>query len=128
MRVLDWMDDLERTPEPSDGHVLAGVGIGANIVRGRAFVAQLPEQLAHVRHGEIVVCRITSPEWAVALGRVAALVTEEGGTLSHPAIIAREFGVPAVVGAATATTRIHTGDMVEVDPVAGTVTLLTKGA
>ena len=67
---------------------------------------------------------VTSPEWSVALGRVAALVTNEGGTLSHPAIIARELGVSAVVGAADATLRISTGDRVCVDPIEGTVSLL----
>lgn len=77
-----------------------------------------------LKHGEILVCRITSPEWAVGLGRVAAIVTNEGGQLSHPAIIAREFGISAVLGAAEATARIKSGDRLRVDPAAGEVTIL----
>ena len=93
---------------------------------GRARVVARPEEFARLRHGEIVVCRITSPEWAVALGRVAALVTSEGGMLSHPAIIAREFGLSAVVGVANATRVIATGDLLRVDPVAGTVAIVDQ--
>lgn len=124
MRILSWMMETENVPEPEDGDLIAGCGIGSRIVTGKARVIRNPEELALVRHGEIVVCRITSPEWAVGLGRVAALVTNEGGSLSHPAIIAREFGMTAIVGAANATTRIASGDTIRVDPVAGTVTVL----
>jgi pyruvate,water dikinase len=121
LRILTWMESVSKIPEPSAGDGLKGIGIGSRVVRGRARVVRHPDQIAGLRHGEIVVCRITSPEWSVALGRVAALVTDEGGLLSHPAIIAREFDVSAVVGAEGATAKIATGDRIIVDPIEGTV-------
>lgn len=124
MRIMGWMEKSETTPDPKPGDVLEGAGLGTRVVTGRARVVWSPAELARLRHGEILVCRITSPEWAVGLGRVAALVTNEGGSLSHPAIIAREFGITAVLGAADATERIADGDTIRVDPVAGTVTIV----
>lgn len=125
MRIFSWVERGEATPdEAPEGEPLRGFGVGGRAVTARARVIQRPEQLVGLRHGEIVVCRITSPEWSVSLGKVAALVTDEGGVLSHPAIIAREYGVPAVVGAAGATRRVATGDTIRVDPAAGTVTIV----
>lgn len=124
MRVFAWMMRAEETPAPAHDKDLRGVGIGHRVVEGRARVVDRPDTLCELRHGEVLVCRITSPEWSVGLGRVAAIVTNEGGVLSHPAIIAREYGVPAVLGAELATTVIRTGDRVRVDPVAGRVDVL----
>lgn len=126
MRIFGWLEASERPPEAVDGDALVGFGLGARVVTGRARVVAQPAELAALRHGEVVVCRITSPEWSVGLGRVAAIVTDEGGLLSHPAIIAREMGIPAVLGAAGATARIRTGDTVRVDPVAGTVVVVPR--
>ena len=124
MRIFGWVMKSEEMPEPTAEGPLRGVGIGARVVTARARVIERPEALATLRHGEVLVCRITSPEWSVALGRVAAIVTNEGALLSHPAIIAREYGLPAVVGTGAATARIKTGDTLRVDPVDGTVTVL----
>jgi phosphohistidine swiveling domain-containing protein len=124
--VMGWMmKGEEPLPEDPSGP-LRGLGLGDRVVTGKARVVERPEELARVRHGEIVVCRITSPEWSVGLGRVAALVTEEGGALSHPAIIARELGVPAVLGATGAMRRISTGDRVRVDPITGVIEVLAR--
>ncbi|MCC7541165.1 MAG: hypothetical protein IT379_33410 [Deltaproteobacteria bacterium] len=129
IRIFSWMEHIEATPDPKPGdEVLRGVGIGSRIVTARARVLDRPEALAAVRHGEVVVCRITSPEWSIGLGRVGAIVTDEGGMLSHPAIIAREHGIPAVLGTELATRRLKTGDLVRVDPVEGTVTRVGEGA
>lgn len=125
-RIFGWITELERVPEARDD-ALRGIGVGARVVTGRARVVRRPEELAAVRHGEIVVCRITSPEWSVGLGRVAALVTEEGGALSHPAIIARELAVPAVLGIAGVMSRVETGDRLRVDPIDGVVTAIRRG-
>jgi pyruvate,water dikinase len=123
MRIMSWMERAEATPEPTDG-ALRGVGLGTRVVTARARVILDPSDLVRVRHGEVLVCRITSPEWSVGAGRVAALVTNEGGALSHPAIIARELGITAVLGAADATLRITDGDLVRVDPTDGTVVVV----
>jgi len=126
MRVFDWLDLAETLPLPSDApDQLTGVGIGNRIVVARARVLRGPEEMGLLRMGEVAVCRITSPEWTLGLSRAAALVTDEGGALSHPAIIARELGIPAVLGSEHATKRLSTGDRVEVDPIAATVRRLS---
>ncbi len=126
LKIMGWMTQNEQPlPEDPSG-ALRGLGSGDRVVTGKARVVEQPEELARVRHGEVVVCRITSPEWSVGLGRVAALVTEEGGGLSHPAIIARELGVTAVLGATGAMRRVETGDRVRVDPIAGVVEVLPR--
>lgn len=127
-RIFAWTMGVEATREDTGPgpESLKGLGVGTRTVTARARVIERPEELSSLRHGEVLVCRITSPEWSVALGRVAAVVTNEGGLLSHPAIIAREYDVPAVVGAPGATREISTGDTVRVDPVEGAVTVVTK--
>lgn len=127
LRVFSTIAELEAVPEPEAGDgPLRGIGIGDRVVTARARVVERPEELVGLRHGEVLVCRITSPEWSVALGRVAAIVTNEGALLSHPAIIAREYGVTAVVGTTSATDRIATGDTVRVDPVEGLVGVVRR--
>jgi pyruvate,water dikinase len=64
--------------------------------------------------------------WSILFSRIGALVTDVGGTLSHPAIIAREFGIPAVVATGNGTTFVGDGDRIEVDGVTGTVRILSR--
>ena len=66
---------------------------------------------------------MTAPAWTLVFGVVGAVVTDAGGALSHPAIVAREYGIPAVVGTRTATSRIPNGVMITVDGTSGTVTV-----
>jgi phosphoenolpyruvate synthase/pyruvate phosphate dikinase len=70
------------------------------------------------------VCQMTNPAWQVLFNRITALVTDAGGFTAHPAVLAREYEIPAVVGTSVATARIHTGDRVRVDGGAGTVEVL----
>jgi pyruvate,water dikinase len=74
-----------------------------------------------IRSGDVLVCPITSPVWSVLFAKVGALVTDSGGILSHPAIIAREYGIPAVVATRTATSRLHDDQRVTVDGDSGVV-------
>ncbi|MEA2290392.1 MAG: rifampicin phosphotransferase, partial [Solirubrobacteraceae bacterium] len=71
--------------------------------------------------GEVLVAETTAPPWTPLFAVACAVVTETGGILSHSAVVAREYGIPAVVGAGTATSAIRDGDVVEVDGDAGTV-------
>ena len=72
---------------------------------------------------------MTNPAWVVLFTKIAALVTDTGGTTSHPAVLSREFGIPAVIGTSTATHTIRTGDRIRVDGSQGVVTILeTAGA
>jgi pyruvate,water dikinase len=77
-----------------------------------------------VRDGEILVCGSTSPAWAPIFSKIRATVTDVGGVMSHAAIVAREYGMPAVVGTGRATAAIRTGQTIRVDGSEGTVTLL----
>jgi pyruvate,water dikinase len=67
---------------------------------------------------------MTNPAWVVLFTKIAGLVTDTGGTTSHPAVLSREFGIPAVVGTSIATDRIATGDRIRVDGSSGTVEIL----
>jgi pyruvate,water dikinase len=78
-------------------------------------------QFSKIRAGDVVVCPTTSPAWSVVFPSMGALVTNGGGILSHPAIIAREHGIPAVVGTGNATDVLKDGQRVTVDGSTGVV-------
>lgn len=124
-RGLLTLRDLGITP-PGDRPPLQGDGIGDRPVTGRACVAVDPaEALARFEPGDIVVTGGTAPAWNTVLALAGGVVTEEGGPLSHAAVIARELGLPAIVGAAEALMLVPDGATVELDPVAGTIRVLT---
>ncbi len=104
--------------------VLVGFPGAPGIVDGHARVLASPEEGAALQPGEILVTTVTNVGWTPLFPRAAAIVTDVGAPLSHAAIVARELGIPAVVGTATATQRIHTGQRIRVDGAAGTVSLL----
>jgi pyruvate,water dikinase len=104
--------------------VLRGQPVSPGIARGLVRVLTTPEQLARIAPGEILVTRGADPGWTVVFGRIAGLVMEVGGQLSHGAVVAREYGLPAVVGIHGATRRLKDGQEVIVDGLAGTVILL----
>jgi pyruvate,water dikinase len=79
------------------------------------------DQFDKIRGGDVVVCPVTSPAWSVVFPSMGALVTDGGGILSHPAIIAREHGIPAVVGTGNATDILKDGQTVTVDGTTGVV-------
>lgn len=107
---------------PTAGESLRGVGIGAGPVSGRACVAIDPvEAFLRFEPGDIIVTRGTCPAWNGLLALAGGVVTEEGGPLSHAAVIARELGLPALVGARDACDLIPDGAQVELDPAGGTV-------
>ncbi len=96
---------------------LAGLAVSrGRSARGRARVVRSLEDLGAFRPGEILVAPYTEPAWSVVFPRAGGVVTEVGGTLCHTAILAREYGLTAVVGVDGATRAIHTGDLVRIDP------------
>jgi pyruvate,water dikinase len=98
------------------------VGIGEHPYTGRALVVDDPATaLGLLEPGDVVVTDTTTPTWNVILAHAGALVTTTGGVMSHVAVIARELGIPAVIGEPTASRRLVTGTMVTVDPHARTV-------
>ncbi len=99
-----------------------GIGVGTEPYTGRACVAASPEEaLARLEPGDVLVTRMTTPAYEAVLPIAGALVTEQGGLISHAALVARELGLPAVVGVADATAAIPNGAKVEVEPVTGRV-------
>lgn len=104
-----------------------GLGAAPGCRRGRVRVARSPETAGKLQPGEILVCRLTLPEWVPYLTRANAIVTDQGGRLCHAAIVAREFGIPAVVGVEGATRILCTGQLVEVDGTAGEIRVLDTG-
>jgi pyruvate,water dikinase len=110
----------QQAEEPNQ---LKGNGGSRGTATGIARVARTLEEAKDVLPGEILVAVTTMPAWTPLFGIAAAVVTETGGPLSHCAIVAREYGIPAVVGAHGATQRIVTGQSITVDGSSGIITL-----
>jgi pyruvate,water dikinase len=107
-----------------DPHTLRGHPASAGTVRGPARVVRSLSEADSVRAGDILVAVTTMPAWTPLFATVAAVVTDVGGVTSHCAIVAREYGIPAVVGTTVATSVIRDGHLLEVDGHAGTVRIL----
>jgi pyruvate,water dikinase len=111
-------------PEPETAHQVVGVAASVGVVEGTARVVLSPDEFDRVQKDEIVVCRMTSPAWVVLFTKISGLVTDAGGMASHPAVVSREFGIPAVVGTSDATRRIRTGDRIRVNGAVGRVDIV----
>jgi pyruvate,water dikinase len=117
-RVQEWLagDDA--------GGDLTGATASPGTAEGQARVIMDPRELVQIEDGEILVARSSYPSWTPVFGTIAAAVLDAGGIMSHAAIVAREYGLPAVVGTGNATRRIKTGDRIRVDADNGRVTIL----
>jgi pyruvate,water dikinase len=107
-----------------DVRVISGIAGSPGTIEGTARVVMTVDEFDQVRDGDILVCQMTNPAWVVLFTKIAGLVTDTGGTTSHPAVLAREFGIPAVIGTSVATKRIATGDRLRVDGSTGRVDIL----
>jgi phosphohistidine swiveling domain-containing protein len=137
---FQWAADPNRRLDVYDPHLPASLAAPSadNVIRGHPGSAgclegvvrriDTPEEGNRLQPGEILVTGSTNVGWTPLFPRAAAVVTDIGGSLSHAAIVARELGIPAVVGCGDATTRLKTGDQVRVDGAAGTVTLLEEAS
>jgi pyruvate,water dikinase len=105
---------------------LYGAAAAPGVVEGIARVIMSPDQLYQVQPGEIVVAPGTSSSWTVVFSVIKGLVSDGGGSLSHPVIMAREFGVPCVSGCVEGTRKIKTGQKIRVDGDQGVVYILDK--
>jgi pyruvate,water dikinase len=94
------------------------------VVEGTVHILLTPEDAAQLGDGDVLVTTVTNIGWTLVFPRAAAVVTDVGAPLSHAAIVARELGIPAVVGCGNATMRLHTGDRIRVDGSHGTVEVL----
>ena len=94
---------------------LKGVAASPGRVTATARVLSGPEDFDQMQAGDVLVASITTPAWTPLFARAAAVVTDVGGPLSHGSIVAREYGIPAVLGTGAATMRIHSGQLITVD-------------
>ena len=92
--------------------------------KARRAIVKSVEEIARLQKGDILVCQVTNPTWAPIFQKIAGAVSDIGGSMSHAAIVAREYGLPAVVGTGTATSRIKDGQRIRVDGGRGVVTIL----
>ncbi len=105
------------------GETLHGVGVCSGQVRGRVRIVR-PETIDDLEPGEILVAEVTDVGYTAAFSYAAAVVTELGGPMSHAAVVAREFGIPCVVDAHSATRRLPPGALIEVDGATGEIRLV----
>ncbi|MES1159577.1 MAG: phosphoenolpyruvate synthase, partial [Bacteroidota bacterium] len=95
------------------GETLAqGEAVGAQVISGRARILASPEKAGDLKEGEIIVTDLTSPDWDPILKKAGGIVTNKGGRTSHASIVARELGVPAIVGTGDATEKIKDGETI----------------
>ena len=114
-----------------DGEVrttgLTGVGVGVGVHRGRVCRADSPEDaIANLQDGDVLVVPCTTPAYNMVLSMAGAVVTAEGGVLSHAAVLARELGIPAVIGAPKAMTELRDGMIVDIDAAAGEIRIVAS--
>jgi pyruvate,water dikinase len=94
--------------------LITGQAVGEKIGAGRVRIVREAAELQEVKDGEVLVARLTDPDWEPVMRRVAAIVTDQGGRTAHAAIVSREFGIPCIVGTGNATEVLRNGDEVTV--------------
>ncbi len=126
MRAIETMLGhlLESGERASDDDVVRGLGASDGSVEGSVRIVSGPEDFEKIEEGDVLVAETTSPAFNVVLPLLGGVVTDNGGVLSHAAIVAREYGIPGVVGCNDATDRLADGTPVAVDGEDGTVRVL----
>ncbi|MFC3102137.1 PEP-utilizing enzyme [Altererythrobacter lauratis] len=114
-----WLDDGSE-----NSNELKGFAACSGVVEGTARVVKSVSEIGRLEQGDILVCQVTNPTWSPIFQKISAAVSDIGGSMSHMAIVAREYGLPAVVGTGTATLRIKDGQRIRVDGGRGIVTIL----
>ena len=118
-KIVPWA----RNSQGDDQMALRGFGASSGRVTGTARVLFGPEDFGQMQPGDVLVAVTTTPAWTALFAMASAVVTDIGGPLSHSSIVAREYGIPAVMATGVATRRIHSGQMITVDGGAGVVLL-----
>jgi len=108
-------------------NTIKGAGTSAGRVTASACVLHGPEDFSRMQPGYILVASVTTPAWTPLFAMASGVVTDIGGPLSHGSIVAREYGIPAVMGTGVATRRIHNGQTITADGSEGIVTILNEG-
>jgi pyruvate,water dikinase len=113
------------SPGRDSTDAISGIAASSGSYTGPVRIIRDEAEFDRLRAGDVLVCPVTSPVWSVLFPSIGALVTDTGGTLSHPAIIAREYGVPAVVNTGRGTSALRDGQVVTVDGSAGIVRIVS---
>lgn len=117
-------EKAERDPVAKGAKEFKGIPGSPGVVEGKVIIVKSPTDFDRVRTGDIMVCRMTSPAWITVFPKLTGLITDAGGMLAHPAVVAREFGIPAVTGTGVATKLLRNGQRVRVDGNKGIVQIL----
>jgi pyruvate,water dikinase len=123
-----WTGQPEATPKRAAGRApvtrVTGLGVGTGSVEGPVRVVLDPADDIDVEYGDILVCPTTDPSWVALMTVAGGLVIDIGGSVSHGAVVAREMGLPCVIGTRTGTVELRDGDLVRVDGATGVVEVL----
>ena len=118
--VGHWEPRVETAPELSPGDSMTGIPASVGVVKGRVRVVTA-DSINELKPGEILVAESIDVGWTPFFSYAAAVVVNTGAKMSHAAIVAREFGIPCVVGSKTGSRALRTGHVVEVDGASGRV-------
>ncbi len=118
-----FYEGLNDAPPGADGNVIVGSPVSPGVVEGAVRVVFDPHA-AQLAPGEILVCPGTDPSWTPLFLAAGGLVMEVGGLMTHGSVVAREYGIPAVVGVDRATQRLKTGQRIRVDGSSGQIVIL----
>jgi len=116
-------DNVKEEVDKSEEHeiIIQGLSASPGVGEGKAVLITGKSELSKVKSGDVLVTKMTSPDYVPAMKRASAIVTNEGGMTSHAAIVSRELGIPCVVGTEHATEKIKTGDIITVDGTHGII-------
>jgi|GEM_PF-29765 len=120
---INWSFLLPAHTDQAMGNTIKGIGASPGRVDGIARVIHGPNEFNQMRHGDILVAKITTPAWTPLFALASGVVTDVGGLLSHSSIVAREYHIPAVLGTGVATERIQSGQRITVDGDGSVVTI-----
>jgi pyruvate,water dikinase len=122
--LLDESDKMYGKATASSSTAVSGIAGSPGQAEGRVSVVTRVEELDKVIEGDVLVCPMTGPAWTVVFPIISGLITEAGGPMSHPAIVAREFGIPSVVGTGNATQVLRDGQRVRIDGAAALIEIV----
>ena len=120
-----YWDKCMKDALAGEDDLIKGIGASNGQVKGRVCIIKSPSEFYKLEKNDILVCKYTDPEWTPLFALAAGVVVDTGGTLSHAAIVAREYNIPAVLAAGDATLKLKDGDTVLVNATEGSVTILS---
>jgi phosphohistidine swiveling domain-containing protein len=123
LNLWGFPDKFHRKASTVKGQI-NGIAASPGVVEGVAKVVLTEDQFDQVKAGDILVCIMTNPAWVVLFTKIVGLVTDAGGTVSHPAVLSREFSIPCVVGTSVATQQIKSGDRIRINGTTGLVEII----